>query len=142
MLKNNLRTHSPQENENAVLTTAGYFKVSTPVLSQRQWKRVFTVYSKKKSKHHHWILHIQIILGTKFQPKLTILIFWTKFAEKGFFQSTKERVNTTIEFRKFELVATKFQVKLTILIFWTKFAQKGYFRLETCTCVHGRYLLY
>ena len=31
--KNNLRTHSPQENKKAVLTTAAYFKVSTPVKS-------------------------------------------------------------------------------------------------------------
>ena len=103
MLKNNLRTHSPQKNENAVLTTAGYFEVSTPVRLQRQWKRVFTVYNKKKSKHHHWILHIQIILGPKFQPRLTILIFWPKFAQKGCFQFKQEKVNTTIEFRKFEL---------------------------------------
>ena len=34
--KNNLRTYSPQENKNAVLTTAAYFKVSTPVRSQGQ----------------------------------------------------------------------------------------------------------
>ena len=87
MLKNNLRTHSPQKNENAVLTTAGYFEVSTPVRLQRQWKRVFTVNK----------------FGPKFQPKLTILIFWPKFAQKGCFQFKQEKVNTTIEFRKFEL---------------------------------------
>ena len=31
--KNNPRTHSPQRNKKAVLTTAAYFKVSTPVRS-------------------------------------------------------------------------------------------------------------
>ena len=38
-----------------------------------------------KSKHHHWILHIQISLHIRinFQLKQTILIFWTKFAQKG-----------------------------------------------------------
>ena len=36
-----------------------------------------------RSEHPHWILHIRISLSTKFQPKLTILIFWTKFAQKG-----------------------------------------------------------
>ena len=32
--KNNPWTHSPQQNEKAVLTTAAYFKVSTTVMSQ------------------------------------------------------------------------------------------------------------
>ena len=32
--KNNTRTHPLQQNKNAVLTTAAYFKVSTPVMSQ------------------------------------------------------------------------------------------------------------
>ena len=56
----------------------------------------------------------KIIVGTKFQNKLTILNFLTKFAQEGYFQSK-----------------TEFQFKLTILIFWTKFAQKEEFRLET-----------
>ena len=34
----------------------------------------------KKSEHHHWILHILIRLGAKFQLKLTIFNLWTKFA--------------------------------------------------------------
>ena len=33
--------------------------------------------------HHHQILHIRNSLGTKFQLKLKILIFRTKFAQKG-----------------------------------------------------------
>ena len=37
-------------------------------------KTVFAVKSRK-SEHHYSILHIRISLGTKFQPKLTILIF-------------------------------------------------------------------
>ena len=38
-------------------------------------KNVFSVWNRK-SEHHHWILHIRISLGTKFQLKLTILIFF------------------------------------------------------------------
>ena len=34
--KDNSRTHSLQQNKKAVLTTAAYFKVSTPVGSQGQ----------------------------------------------------------------------------------------------------------
>ena len=34
--KNNPQMHSAQQNKKAVLTTAAYFKLSTPVRSQRQ----------------------------------------------------------------------------------------------------------
>ena len=47
-------------------------------------KKVFPV-KNKKSEHHHGILHIWISLGTKFQLKLTILTFWTKFTQKKIF---------------------------------------------------------
>ena len=53
--------------------------------------------------HHHRILHNLNRLGTKFQLKLTILNFWTKFAKKWYFQSKKEKVNITTEFCIFEL---------------------------------------
>ena len=56
-------------------------------------KNIFLV-KNWKSEHHHWIPHIQISLGTKFQLKLTILIFLTRFAQKGFFWSKVEKVNT------------------------------------------------
>ena len=57
-------------------------------------KNIFLV-KNWKSEHHHWIPHIQISLGTKFQLKLTILIFLTRFTQKGFFWSKTEKVNTT-----------------------------------------------
>ena len=47
---------------------------------------------------------IWISLGTKFHLKQTILIFWNRFAEKGYFQSKTEKVNITVEFSIFELV--------------------------------------
>ena len=39
----------------------------------------------RKSEYHHRILHIWISLGTKFQLKLIILSFWTKFTQKKVF---------------------------------------------------------
>ena len=36
-------------------------------------------------------MHIRINRGTKFQLKLTILIFWTKFRQKGYFRSNTEK---------------------------------------------------
>ena len=80
---------------------------------------------ENRKSEQHWILHIQIILGTQFQLKLTILIFWTKFARKGYFSSKTEKLNIescNVRFKR----ATKSQLKVTILIFWTKFAQEGY----------------
>ena len=47
---------------------------------------------------------IGISLGTKFQLEVTILIFWTKFAQKGYFWSKIEKMKTTIEFCRFGLV--------------------------------------
>ena len=44
-------------------------------------KRVF-LFVNKINEHHYWVLYIEIGLTMKFQPKLTILIFWTKFAKK------------------------------------------------------------
>ena len=52
-------------------------------------KKVFPV-KNRKSEHHHGILHIWIILGTKFQLKLIILSFWTNFTQKRYFQSKIE----------------------------------------------------
>ena len=51
-----------------------------------------------KSQQHHWILHIQIRLAIKFRLKMTILTFCTKFAQKGYFRSKTEKVNTAIKF--------------------------------------------
>ena len=53
-------------------------------------KRVFPI-KNRKSEHHDWILHIRIIVRTKFQLKLIILIFRTKFALKGYFHSKTKK---------------------------------------------------
>ena len=51
-------------------------------------KKVFSVENRKSQ---HGILHIWISLGTKFQLKLIVLSFWTKFTQKGYFQSKTEQ---------------------------------------------------
>ena len=60
------------------------------------------------------------------------MIFWTKFAQKGCYQSKIEKS----EQRYWILYirnssGSKFQLKLTILIFWTKFVQKERFQYKT-----------
>ena len=72
--KNNPQTHSPQQNITAVLTTAAYFKVFFKVSEKVNSAIEFCIF-----KLHIQILHIHIL---QFQLKLTILIFWTKFAQK------------------------------------------------------------
>ena len=56
------------------------------------------------NEYYHWIFHIQINLGTTFQLKLTILIFWTKFTPKGYFLFKTDKMNTKVEFCKLELL--------------------------------------
>ena len=77
--------------------------VNFDILDQVCPKKVFLVENRKRE-HHHWILRIWIGLSTKFQAKLSILIFWTKFAQKRYFWSKAEKVNIIIEFCVFELV--------------------------------------
>ena len=60
--------------------------------------------SNKPTKNYHRILHIRIKLCIRFQLKLIILDFWTKFPEKGYFQSKADTMNATIDFFIFELV--------------------------------------
>ena len=56
-----------------------------------------------KSEHNHLILNMRISLGTKFQLKLTRII-WIKFVQKERFQFKTEKVNTIIQFCIFKLV--------------------------------------
>ena len=72
--------------------------------------------------------HIQIILDAKFHIKLTILVFWTKFALKGYFRYIRKGIQKEY-FQHIRLsLDAKFHLKETVLIFWTKFAQKWYIR--------------
>ena len=48
----------------------------------------------RKSEHHHRISHTRSSLATKFQVKLVILSFWTKFAQKQYSQSKIDKMNT------------------------------------------------
>ena len=45
---------------------------------------------KRKKVRQHRVLRIRNRLGTKFQLKLKILIFWTNLIQKGYFHSKKE----------------------------------------------------
>ena len=48
-----------------------------------------------------WIPLIRISLRTKFQLRLTIVIFWITFAQKMYSKPKTEKVNSTIELCKF-----------------------------------------
>ena len=75
---------------------------------------------------------MKIIVRTKFQLKLTILIFSTKFAQKGCFYSKTEKVNAAIEFYIFELVqVTNFSISTDNFDFLDQICPKGKFLSET-----------
>ena len=79
------------------------------------------------------MLHIQISLGTEFRLKQTLLNFWTKLTQKGYFRSKKEKQNYPYH-RILHIpinLGSKFQLQEIILIFETKFQIKGYFRSKT-----------
>ena len=59
-------------------------------------KKIFLV-ENRESEHRHWILPIQISLVSKLQLKLTIMILWTKFAQKGYFLLETEKMIITID---------------------------------------------
>ena len=67
------------------------FQISRYQTSASRIKFASKGYSQSKTEKvngtYRGVLHIQISLGTKFQLKLTIFIFWNKFPQKGYFQS-------------------------------------------------------
>ena len=66
------------------LATSRNWKKWTPQLNSAYWNRISLV--------------------TKFQLKLPIFMFWTKFIQKGYFRLKTEKVNMTIEFCILKLV--------------------------------------
>ena len=88
-------------------------------------KRVFPIKNRKNG-HHHWILHARIRVSTKFQHKVSILIFWTNFAQKGYFHSKIKKENSVIEFCIFELVSIpNFSIKWVFWFFGPNLSKKG-----------------
>ena len=94
------------------------------------------------SEHHRWILDFRNSLDTKFQLKLTILIFWTKFAKKGYFQSKAEKLNITIEFCIFELVQEpNFSASTDIFYFLDQVCPKRVFSVKNGKSKHHHWIL-
>ena len=89
-------------------------------------KKVLSV-ENRKSQLYHWIVDIRISLGTKIQLKQTILIFWTKFTQKGYPWWKTEKMNITIEFCIFELVwVSNFSVNWQFWFFRTTCPKRGF----------------
>ena len=83
-------------------------------------------FKSRKNEHHHWILYIRISLSTKFQLKLTVLLFLDQICPKKVFPSQNrksEHHNWILHVRISR--GTKFQLKLAILIFGTYLLKKS-----------------
>ena len=99
-----------QKNWTASLNSAYSNQVSSFTLSWQFWfirpncPKQGIPTKNKRSEHHHWILHNWISLCIKFHLQLTILTFWTKFAQKSYPQAKTEKMTLTVAFCIFELV--------------------------------------
>ena len=89
--------------------------------------RKITSDKNRKSEHHHWTLHIQISIGTKFQLKLIIL---DQIYQKRVFLVENRKSEHWILHMRIAL-GTKFHLRLTILMFWAEFVYRGCFSSKT-----------
>ena len=100
-------------------------------LDQIYRRRAFP-FENEKIEQHHWNKHIQLSLGIKFHLKLTILIFWTRLSQTGYFQpKTKKSKHQHWILHIWISLSIKFHIKPTIFIVWTKFVQKAYSQSKT-----------
>ena len=94
-------------------------------------KKVFPIKKRKLNTTIDFcILELGLVANfsqiTGFQLKLTILIFWVKFPQKGRLPSQVEKREHHHWILHVRIrLCTKFQCKLAILTGWTKFAKKG-----------------
>ena len=88
-----------------------------------QWvsqKKRLSIKKRKKPENYDWVVHIQISLSTKFQLKLTILIFWY-LPKKDIYSLKKTKLTPPLHFEYSNWV--RYQILFwTILNFWTWFA--------------------
>ena len=85
-------------------------------------------------------MHIRIRLDTKFQPKLAILIFWTRFSQTGeILSKTKNSEYNHWILHIRNSLSTKFQFKQPILVFWPNLLKNSISgrkqKNHTCTCI-------
>ena len=85
-----------------------------------------------------------LYLGTKFRLKLTLLNFWIKLTQKGYFQTKKKKKNENYHRILHSQINqdSKFQLQRTILIFGTNFQKKVYFRSKTEKNEHHYWILH
>ena len=103
------------------------YKTENFTLKTKRFPALFLKKQQEKA-----ILHIQISLDTKFQLKLTTLMFWTKFAAKRYFLSKSKKSEQHHWVLQIPIsLGIKFQLKLTILISRLNLPKKGYFSSKT-----------
>ena len=83
------------------LINSAYFKFLVPNFRFKD-KICSKGYFQLKQKK--WTAPLQISLGRKFQLKVTIFIFWAKFAPKSISNLHQKKMNTTIKFCIFKSV--------------------------------------
>ena len=152
MHKKNPLRHSPQQNKKAMLTTAAYFKVSTPVTSCFSFTFVYqkTCFRSKTEKVNSTI-EFCISESDKvpnFSLNWQFQFFRPNLPKKTPFWSEMEKVNITIEFCILKLTkVSNFSLQWQFwLFFWPNLPKNGISgrkrKNRTCAYAHGHYLLY
>ena len=104
------------------------------------FKRLLLI-KNKKNKHNHWILLTQISLCTKFHLKPTVLIFLTKFPQKGYFLSkTGNQHHWILDFR---INYSRYQISASTgnFDFLDQICPKRVLPTENRKCEHHHWLL-
>ena len=70
------------------------------------------------------------------------ILKWTKFVQKQYFQSKKENLNTTIEFRKFELPQVPDLALTNNFEFWDQIFPKRVFLVKNRKIKHHHLILH
>ena len=111
------------------------------ILEQSSQKRIFPI-ENRKTEHHHRVFHIRISLNTKFQLKLTLLTFWTKFVQNRYFQSKKIKwkqhwiLNIEISW------GINFQFEQAIWVFGPNLPEKGILNQKLRKIEHRHWTLH
>ena len=101
-------------------------------------KGYFQLKKQKKSEHHHWILHIQISLVTKFYNFCFLDQICSKNSISGWIQKNwTSPLNSAYSNKSWYHISDQ----NNNFEFWTKFPQKEYFPVKNGKSEHSHWIL-
>ena len=114
-------TRSQKSQHKYIFSSSGWNL--PPIINKSGWKKNVLVEKKIKKLINWWTSIRYSRVGTKFRLKMTLLNFWIKLTQKGYFRTKKNENYHRILHIQINL-DSKFQLQQTILIFGTNFQKK------------------